>query len=127
MLRENLVLTVLVSVLAFPALSLAEEWGKPLTTFDKADTNKDGKIDKDEYNRIVIDNFHEFDLNKDGYLGLEEMDEGKRRFLMSDKEKMIQNRIKEEDYLRKYYQPFNHFDLNKDGALAPDEYRGWGL
>lgn len=122
------VYAALIAALLIPASLLADEiWGGPLVTFEKADSNKDGKIDKEEYERIIIDEFRDSDLNKDGYLSYEEMDERERGFLLSGKAAAEEQRVKETEYLRRHYRPFNHYDKNKNGTLDAGEYRGWGL
>lgn len=40
--------------------------------FSMCDTNKDGKISKDEYNKEKMDKFAKYDTNKDGVLSKEE-------------------------------------------------------
>ena len=40
--------------------------------FKKCDTNKDGKISKEEYSNEKMQKFDEYDSNKDGYLSMDE-------------------------------------------------------
>ena len=123
---KTLFIASLALLLTAPIFAAAD-WGKPPASFEKGDVNRDGTLDRSEYNRIVIDEFRSHDLNKDGYLTFDEMDERQRTFLFKKEERRAQERINEADYLRKHYRPFNHYDLNQDGSLSPSEYRGWGL
>ncbi len=64
-----------------------------------ADSNKDGKISRDEFAAVFVARFYYFDANKDGKVSTEEFKAGHEK-LMKD------------------------MDTNKDGSLSVDEFAG---
>jgi hypothetical protein len=58
--------------------------------FDKLDTNKDGKISRDEYMAKCTNRFKAMDANNDGFVTQEEYDRAREKV----KEKMMERREK---------------------------------
>ena len=70
---------------------------------DKLDSNRDGKIDIQEYTSAVSKTFHLYDKNGDGYLDLKEFSASQ----VGDAKKW-----------------FNEIDTNKDGRIDYAEFLG---
>lgn len=63
------VLSVAVLVVGISGLAFA---AKTMPSFDKVDTNHDGKISKQEASKIEGVDFTKWDANQDGYISREE-------------------------------------------------------
>lgn len=99
--------------------------------FERADTNNDGKVSKEEAQNTFIAKifpekietwFNETDLNKDGYISYKEMKQkSKNEFLAQD----INNDgklSKEEMNQYKSTQRFKSMDTNNDGLISSEEF-----
>jgi Ca2+-binding EF-hand superfamily protein len=84
------------------------------------DTNKDGKISKEEALGGLKDNFDRIDTNKDGFLDKNELRRAAAQFLA--------NRRNAPNPGARPPQPlgpdFDSLDLNADGRLTRDELKG---
>ncbi len=88
--------------------------------FDKLDTNRDGKIDTQEFKSAVSKTFQLYDKNKDGYIDLKEFSashvaDPKKRFNEIDTNK--DGRIDYPEFLGAATRGFNTSDTDKDGRL----------
>ncbi len=85
---------------------------------ERFDTNKDGKISKDEAKGKLAENFDRFDTNKDGYLDKDEL----RRVAAF----MVAARANGPAGARPGNQgpDFDDLDRNADGRLTRDELKG---
>ncbi len=105
----------------------------PGPMFDRFDTDKDGRISKDEMRAGTDKVFAETDTNKDGFISKEEMEAHHKA--MRDK---MQERWKAADTdgdgalsktevdaakMTHLSRDFDKLDKNKDGKLSPDEIR----
>jgi Ca2+-binding EF-hand superfamily protein len=111
-------------------------------SFAVIDTNKDGKISPDEFNKrqaIQMQNrcgnmpqgkmgmgrntmmnmpqFGEYDINNDGYISESELQEARNKRMTQNAQegKMLRN--------APAAQPFSEIDTNKDGKISPDEFQ----
>ncbi len=97
----------------------------------EADANKDGFVDKAEFQAMHDKHFAEMDANKDGKLGKDEMkaavkenarhERGNRGFKKADKNedgKLDKEEAKSQPRISKN---FDKIDANKDGAVDRDE------
>ena len=113
----------------------------PGPMFDRFDTDKDGRISKEEMRTATDKMFAEADTNKDGFISKEEMEAHHKAMREKMHEKMrdkMQERWKaadkdgdgalskaEVDAARMPHlsRDFDKLDKNKDGKLTPDEIR----
>jgi Ca2+-binding EF-hand superfamily protein len=74
--------------------------------FNQADTNKDGKIDRQEFERAVEKKFKSYDLNNDGVLDMSEIRD-------------VQKNHKDKDVIKE----FESMDTNKDSKVDMEEFK----
>ena len=91
---------------------------------DKLDTNRDGKIDIQEFTSAVSKTFHVYDKNGDGHLDLKEFSasqvgDPKKRFSEIDANK--DGRIDYPEFLGAATQWFKLSDTDRDGHLNRTE------
>ena len=92
---------------------------------DKLDTNRDGKIDIQEFTSATSKTFHLYDKNGDGYLDLKEFSasqvpDPKKRFNEIDTNK--DGRIDYPEFLGAATKWFNTSDTDRDGRLNRTEF-----
>ena len=113
----------------------------PGPMFDRFDTDKDGRISKDEMRAGTDKLFAEADTNKDGFISKEEMAAHHKAMHDQMHERMqdkMQERWKAADKdgdgalskaevdaakMNRLSRDFDKLDKNKDGKLSPDEIR----
>lgn len=94
--------------------------------FVKADKNKDGNIDKKEFDAAVTEKFKQYDKNKDGVIGKEEFNAHKDTKAASEFEFMDRDRngkINIDQFKAAAYNRYRLFDENKNNLLSNPEYR----
>lgn len=113
---------LLTATAAFPAAAqTVEEW------FATTDLNKDGKIDRAEYQRRMVEVFYFADKNKDGVVTVEEIavietvDEA--AFKKADKNG--DGRLTVNEFVTYRMIQFDEADTNHDGVLTIEEVRAW--
>jgi hypothetical protein len=74
--------------------------------FEKADTNRDGKIDKKEFDGAVTSKFKQYDRNRDGVLDMSEIRD-------------VQRKNRGADVIRE----FKDMDTNGDGVVDLKEFK----
>jgi Ca2+-binding EF-hand superfamily protein len=112
---------------------------------ERLDTNKDGKVSKDEAKGPLAENFDRFDLNKDGYLDKEEMTRAMTRFLATQGgpgsgggpgspsppefdplDRDADGRLTREELKgTPHADKFEEIDTNKDGKIDPKEWAAY--
>jgi Ca2+-binding EF-hand superfamily protein len=85
------------------------------TLLKQMDTNKDGKISRDEAKGKLAESFAKIDANKDGYLDRKELRAMAERILAQQKGG---------PFGAGGGPDFDALDKNADGRLAPDELKG---
>lgn len=113
----------------------------PGPMFDRFDTDKDGRISKEEMRNGTDKVFAEIDTNKDGFISKEEMEAHHKAMREKMHDKMrdkMQERWKAADKdgdgalskaevdaakMNHLSRDFDKLDKNKDGKLTPDEIR----
>lgn len=98
--KKILVIAIAVFALVCGAYAAAN------SAFDKADVNKDGTIDKKEFDDAVTKKFKEYDKNGDGVLDKSEM-------------RAVQRKNKGVNVMRE----FRDMDKNGDGVVDLKEFR----
>jgi Ca2+-binding EF-hand superfamily protein len=134
---------LLASALAFPPLALADHGGGSgycgrhgADLFTKADTNKDGSIDKAEAQAMHEKHFHEMDTNHDGKLSADEVkackhshsamhDKGSMGFKKADKDNDGTLDREEAKMLPHVSKNFDAIDVGKDGTVDRDEVHNY--
>ncbi len=116
--KAFLVLAILILLKA--GMAYAEE-----NMLDKLDTNKDGKIDAQEFTSAVSKTFQLYDKNKDGYIDLKEISASK----VADPKKWLDEidtnkdgKIDYPEFLKAANKWFNTSDKDKDGYLNRTEF-----
>ncbi len=85
--------------------------------FERMDTNKDGKISKEEAKNFIAQNFDRIDANKDGFIDKDEL----RRFVARS---MAMGRGGPGGFGGPAGPDFDALDKNADGRLTRDELKG---
>jgi Ca2+-binding EF-hand superfamily protein len=84
------------------------------------DTNGDGKMDREEFHQAVIEAFFLRDVNKDGYLSIEEL-----VVITPAAQNLLRNkpdgRMTLAEFLNALHKDFTAADANDDGLLTAEE------
>jgi Ca2+-binding EF-hand superfamily protein len=104
--------------------SRSEEQIDKSSTVRSADTNQDGKIDLEEYHLRLTEVFYLIDVDKDGYLTLEEIQESVEE-ARSDRIRAADSdgdgKLSLSEYHSALDEDFHAADANKDGMLSSHE------
>jgi Ca2+-binding EF-hand superfamily protein len=102
----------------------------PLTRkqiMESADKNRDGKIGRVEFLERMREAFFFVDVNKDGFLTIEEYQliQGAdlRRFAAADRNK--DGKLSLDEFLKATSGDFDAADKNDDGVLEEEEVKAW--
>jgi Ca2+-binding EF-hand superfamily protein len=103
---------------------------QPLTRkqiMESADKNRDGKIGRIEFLNRMREAFFFVDVNKDGFLTIEEYQliQGVdlRRFSAADRNK--DGKLSLDEFLKAVSEDFDAADKNDDGVLEDEEVKAW--
>ena len=93
----------------------------PRAAFAEADTNRDGVVDRAEFQARITEVFYSADRNKDGFLDPEELKQlaFPDDFTADDKDR--DGRVSMREFLRVRFHDFDAADTNDDGVLSLDE------
>jgi lipoate-protein ligase A len=84
------------------------------------DTNGDGKLDREEFHKAVVEAFFFRDKDKIGYLVIEEFREAGPEALKAVRRK-ADGRITLQEYVNALFRDFEAADTDKDGLLSVEE------
>ena len=117
--------TALATLLVFIALFLAWNVHAGPDAFEKADTNKDGYITKDEFESNVKSRFNEYDKNKDGKIDADEF--GAKKNPESVKEFRFMDRnndgfVNADEFYKAALQRRDQIDFSRDEKISREEY-----
>jgi Ca2+-binding EF-hand superfamily protein len=88
--------------------------------FKEGDKNRDGKLDREEFHRVVVEAFYFRDRDKNGYLVIAEMSEAAaERFRSADRNG--DGRLSLQEYVNAFFKDFEAADRDGDGVLAFEE------
>lgn len=94
------------------------------TDFSAVDTNHDGRIDRGEYEKRMLDVFYLADTNKDGVLEVQEVVVAERGlFDRADANK--DGKVTLREFLVVRMADFDAADTNHDGVLSESEVQAW--
>jgi len=98
-----------------------EEW------FATTDLNKDGKIDRSEYQRRMVEVFYFADKNKDGVVTIEEIAaiETVDTVAFKKADKNGDGKLTLNEFVAYRVIQFDEADANHDGVLTLDEVQAW--
>ena len=86
-----------------------------------ADRNKDGKLDREEFHRVLVDAFYFRDKDKNGYLVITEVSEVLTPEAFRQADRNGDGRLSLDEYLNALFKDFEAADTNKDGVLTHEE------
>ena len=117
--KKILPLFLLITILACGAVFAADD------AFNRADSDKNGMIDKTELQQILSDKFKEYDKNNDGYIDKEEFNAikdpaAKKEFKYIDNDRSGKIDLKE--FNKAGSDRFDIYDLNRDGNMSREEF-----
>jgi Ca2+-binding EF-hand superfamily protein len=102
----------------------AQSEGEP---FSLTDINKNGRIDRQEYQKRMIEVFYFADRNKDGVVTMEELamieTVDQKAFRAADKNG--DGKLTEDEFVAYRMADFDAADKNKDGVLTYEEVQTW--
>jgi Ca2+-binding EF-hand superfamily protein len=109
---------------ASPGGARAQSEGEP---FSLTDYNKDGRIDRQEYQRRMIEVFYFADRNKDGVVTMEELAAietvDPKAFRAADKNG--DGKLTPDEFVAYRMVDFDAADKNHDGVLTYEEVQAW--
>jgi Ca2+-binding EF-hand superfamily protein len=95
------------------------------TAFQTADTNKDGKIGKEEFSAQVEKKFAAYDVNKDGVVVIHEMGDPKDEAVATEFRIMDLNgdgKVTLKEFYDSAYKRFEALDKDRSGSLDRKEF-----
>jgi Ca2+-binding EF-hand superfamily protein len=114
----------LVLAAASPGIARAQSEGEP---FGLTDYDKNGRIDRQEYQKRMIEVFYFADRNKDGVVTIEELavveTVDQKAFRAADKNG--DGKLTVEEFVAYRMVDFDAADKNKDGVLTYEEVQTW--
>jgi Ca2+-binding protein (EF-Hand superfamily) len=99
----------------------------PREIFARLDTNKDGKISKDEAQGPFKENFDRFDANKDGFIGEDEIGrlggggQFNPREIFARQDANKDGKVSKDEAQGFLKEGFDRLDANSDGAISEEE------
>ena len=124
--RSTVLATAAVCLLAaaLPGGARAQSEGEP---FNLTDIDKNGRIDRQEYQKRMVEVFYFADRNKDGVVTVEELVEieevDAKAFAAADKN--ADGKLTMEEFVAYRMVDFDAADKNKDGVLTYEEVQAW--
>jgi Ca2+-binding EF-hand superfamily protein len=88
--------------------------------FERMDTNKDGKISKEEAKNVILQNFDRIDTNKDGFIDKDEL----RKFVARNMAAGGPGGFGRGGFGAPAGPDFDALDKNADGRLTREELKG---
>src|SRR5215467_1423345 len=84
------------------------------------DRNGDGKLDREEFHKAVVEAFFFRDKDKSGYLVIEELKEASPEALKTVRRK-VDGKITLQEYVNAMFKDFEAADTDHDGLLSVEE------
>jgi Ca2+-binding EF-hand superfamily protein len=111
----------LTAFLVLAPLSLSAQMPPDLgQIFKDADRNRDGRLDREEFHRVIVEAFFFRDKDKNGYLIITELtDTDPATFRGADRDG--DGRLSLQEYVNALFKDFDAADRNKDGVLVYEE------
>ena len=99
----------------------------PQKNFHVTDTNDDGAVDRQEYQRRIVDVFYFADKNKDGIVVIEELQAieavDAKKFKAADKNG--DKKLTADEFAEVRMLDFEEADVDKNGTLTVTEVEAW--
>jgi hypothetical protein len=92
--------------------------------FQAGDRNRDGKLDREEYYRVIVEGFYFRDKGKKGYLTIKELHEASPRAFGAANRKG-DGRLTLDEYANALFADFDAADVNRDGMLGLEELEAY--
>jgi Ca2+-binding EF-hand superfamily protein len=89
--------------------------------FKDADRNRDGRLDREEFHRVIVEAFYFRDKDKNGYLVITEVSEIMSPEAFRAADRNGDGRLSLEEYVNALFKDFDAADQNKDGVLTHEE------
>ena len=89
--------------------------------YQAMDKNGDGRVDREEFYRVVVESFYFRDKNRSGYLTLEELTEASPEAFKAANRK-ADGKLSLPEYVNALFRDFEAADLDKDGTLSFEEF-----
>lgn len=98
--------------------------GLPPVSMEKTDVNKDGYIDRQEYENRIIEIFQSADKDGDQRLSVPELGTiNEKAFEQADTNK--NKKLNKKEYIRFRFADFERVDQDNDNRITPRELRDW--
>ncbi len=112
------------SLTAFAEVRADAATGLPPVVMEKADTNQDDRIDRQEFENRIIEMFQSSDKDGDQRLSIPELGPvNEKPFQEADKNNNKKLNLKE--YIRFRFADFDRVDQDNDNLITPRELQNW--
>jgi Ca2+-binding EF-hand superfamily protein len=98
------------------------DWKGGFHTHDK---NRDGKIDRGEFQEWMVDSFFQRDTHHKGYLVFGDVKDVMSAEKFKSYDKNGEGKLRLQEFLNAAFQDFERMDVNKDGMLGIEEIENY--
>lgn len=124
MIRALMLIAITASGAAFAEMKDNTATGLPPVLMEKTDVNKDGYIDRQEYENRIIEIFESADKDGDQRLSVPELGTiNEKAFEQADTNQ--NKKLNKKEYIRFRFADFERVDQDNNNLITPRELRDW--